>query len=138
MLLALTSLVCSAAFAQRSGVRAVATVRQLHDAMITPASEVVFSTGVKPPASDEEWTAVRHAAIALAESGNLLMIGSRARDRNKWMKMSRAMVDAAGASLRAVEARDLKALARASDRIVVACETCHEPYRDGGRKMPVN
>jgi cytochrome c556 len=53
------------------------------------------------------------------------------------MKMSRAMVDAAALALKAAQARDVTALMDASDRIVLVCETCHEPYRDQGRKMPI-
>jgi hypothetical protein len=122
---------------QQSGVRPVATIRQLHDAMITPASDAIFNIGLAAPKNDQEWLAVQNAAVTLTESGNLLMVGSRAKDRGRWMRMSRAMVDAGALALKAAEARNVGALMEASDRIVLACETCHEPYRDGGRKMPV-
>jgi cytochrome c556 len=34
--------------------------------------------------------------------------------------------------------KDAKALEGAGDSITVACETCHQPYRDGGRQMRGN
>jgi hypothetical protein len=77
-------------------------------------------------------------ALVLAESGNLLLMGPRLKDRGKWVTLSRALPSAAAAGVKAADARNLDALTLARDRIVLACETCHEPYRDGGRKMPIN
>jgi hypothetical protein len=123
--------------AEQAGVKAVATIRQLHDAMITPASDAIFHVGLAAPGNDQEWIALQHAAVTLAESGNLLMLGTRAKDRGRWMRMSRALVDASALALEAADAKNLDHLMDASDRIVLACETCHEPYRDDGRRMPV-
>ena len=130
-------LLLPAVAAQQSGIKPIASIRQLHDAMITPASDAIFNVGVAAPRNDQEWLAVQNAAVTLTESGNLLMLGSRARDRGRWMRMSRSMVDAGALALKAAEARNLNALMDACDRIVLACETCHEPYRDGGHKMPI-
>ena len=49
---------------------------------------------------------------------------SRARDNAGWMKMARALVDAAAMA--------------AGDAITSTCESCHQPYRDGGRQMRGN
>jgi hypothetical protein len=40
----------------------------------------------------------------LAESGNLLMVGSRARDRNEWIRMAQDLREAAQAAVRALTA----------------------------------
>jgi hypothetical protein len=95
------------------------------------------NVGREAPADDADWLAVQSNAIMLAESGSLLMIGSCARDTGDWMTMSQALVDAGVAALEAVEARDVDGVLAAGDLIVVACETCHVPYRDGGLAMPV-
>ena len=89
-------LLLPAVAAQQSGIKPIASIRQLHDAMITPASDAIFNVGVAAPRNDQEWLAVQNAAVTLTESGNLLMLGSRARDRGRWMRMSRSMVDAGG------------------------------------------
>ena len=117
-------------------VRSVATVRQLHDAMTIPASDAVFNTGREAPRTDQQWTAVRNAAVQLTESGNLLMIGSRVKDKGAWMKLSRALVDAGAVALEAIDAKNMAALSDAGDRILLACATCHESYRDKRRKTP--
>ena len=121
--------------AQGHTITAVATVRQLCQGMITTSSDALFNVGREAPADDADWLAVQNNAIMLAESGNLLMIGSRARDTEE--TMSQALVDAGVAALEAVEARDVDGVLAAGDLIVVACETCHVPYRDGGLAMPV-
>jgi hypothetical protein len=118
-----------------TGVRAVASVKQLHEVMISPASDAVFDASANPPRNDQGWTAARNQALMLAEAGNLLMVGNRVRDSDNWMKMSRALVDAAARAAMAAEKKDGKVLEAATDSITVACETCHRPYRDQGRQM---
>jgi hypothetical protein len=118
-----------------TGVRTVANVRELHDLLISPASDAVFNAATEPPADDKSWSAARRQALVLAESANLLMIGGRVRDNNNWMKMSRALVDAAALAVTAIDKKDAKALEAAADAITVSCMNCHQPYRDGGRQM---
>lgn len=121
--------------AQRAGIRPVATIMQLHEAMISPSSDALFDVGREAPKSDADWKAVRNHAVILAESANMLMVAGRAKDGGNWMKFSTAMADAAATALKAAEARNVDGVLEAGDRIVPVCEGCHEPYRDGGRKM---
>jgi hypothetical protein len=118
-----------------TGVRTVANVRELHDLMISPASDAVFAASSNEALDQKGWTTARTQAIVLAESGNLLMVGTRVRDNGNWMKMSRAMVDAAALAAAAAEKKDAKALEAATDSITTACMECHRPYRDQGRQM---
>ena len=110
----------------------VASVLQLHQVMIDPASDVVFK-GVETP-DDAAWAAVRNSAVILAESGNLLMIAGRAKDTGDWMNDSRALAEDGAAALRAAEKKDPDALLAAGDKIVAVCMDCHEKYCEG-RKM---
>jgi cytochrome c553 len=111
-----------------------ATVLQLHEAMIDPSSDAIFK-GVETPADDAAWAGVRNSAVILTESGNLLMIASRAKDTGDWMNHSQALAEGGAAALRAAEKKDPDALLAAGDKIVPVCMACHEKYRDGGRKM---
>ena len=122
--------------AQQPAMTAVATVSQLHDAIISPASDAIFRVGSQAPTTDQEWQALRNSAVMLAEAGNLLMIGRRARDQRAWVKLSRGLTDAGAAALKAAMSKDLEAVNRASDQLIDVCESCHTPYRDGGRTMP--
>jgi cytochrome c' len=137
-LLAIAVVVWVPLLAQRApatGVRTLANVRDLHDLMISPASDAVFAASSNEALDAKGWTTARNQAIVLAESGNLLMVGTRVRDNGNWMKMSRAMVDAAALAATAAEKKDAKALEAATDSITTACMECHRPYRDQGRQM---
>ena len=83
--------------------------------------------GRSAPETEAEWTAVRNAAIILAESSNLLMLEGRAADNGPWMEMSREIRNAAAMALSAAETEDLDGFMEAGGRIVEMCEVCHEP-----------
>src|SRR5437867_8844993 len=97
-------LLFGAACTRKPEFRPVASVKQLMEASVHPASEVVFEAvgtivsenGVEEiaPKNDEEWENVENNALILAESGNLLMMGDRVKDRGDWLKMSQALIDA--------------------------------------------
>ena len=122
----------------------VANVKQLMEGTVQPAAEVlvdavgtvVSASGVEEiaPKDDEEWANVRNSALTLAESGNLLMIGDRARDKGEWIRMSRALVDAGVAALKAVEAKNPEALFEAGGQIYTVCQQCHNQYWKDGRR----
>ena len=135
VILYVTCSTSGAAQQSKNGVRPLASVKELHDLVITPASDAVFRAGGEAPTTSQGWTAARNQALMLAEAGNLLMIGTRARDTTRWITLSRALVDAAAMAATAAEKKDAKALAGAGDGITAACEACHRPYRDGGRQM---
>src|SRR5947208_2204528 len=66
----------------------VASVKQIMKGITGPAADVIFnsvSTSVtakgveeKAPHTDAEWEVVGNSAAAIAESGNLMLVGSRA------------------------------------------------------------
>jgi hypothetical protein len=71
--------------------RVVASVKDVMESILEPATEVIFDA-VSPiplpdgslekmPGSAQEWAAVRSAALVLAEGGNLLMMRGRSIDR---------------------------------------------------------
>ncbi len=101
--------------------------RGMQGAMVIPASNDLFNVARQPPKDDKGWTAVRNSAVILAESGNLLMIGNRAKD-SVWMKTSLAMVEAGAAALKAAEAKDVDGITEAGNQIIDACEACHETH----------
>ena len=125
---AATLLLAVAAISQERELKAVATVTQLMQAMVIPASNALFNLPRNVPADDQGWSEVQNSAVILAESGNLLMIGSRAQDSEVWRATSRALVDAGEVALRAAQARDVESIADAGNQIIEACESCHEKH----------
>jgi hypothetical protein len=111
-----------------SSVKTVATVGDIMKTMTIPFSNAVFEAGAEAPKDAAGWEAVRGQAVALAEAGNLLMIGSRAKDRAAWMKYSRAQVDAAEAVAKAAVAKNADGLSSAADALYETCANCHKDY----------
>ena len=119
----------------------VASVRQIMKGIVAPAATVVFNsvsttvsfrgTEEKFPRTDAEWEEVGNSAAALIESGNLLLLGSRAVDKGEWVKMSQAMIDAAKVALKAVEAKSADDILASGDAINVSCDNCHRRYQRG-------
>jgi hypothetical protein len=116
----------------------VADVKQLMASVVEPAAEVywdavgtiVDENGVTEiqPATIEEWDAVRNSAYVVAESGNLLMMITRAKDGGEWMQMSRTLVDVGQKAIRAAEARDKAAVFDVGAEVYDACTACHAKY----------
>ena len=114
------------------------SVQQLMEMVIDPAADIVWESvgtivtldGTEEifPRSDEEWSTVRNSAMVLAESGNLLMVGDRAKGEGPWMIMSQALVEAGMVALEAAEAKDPEAVFAVGEQIYNACETCHVLY----------
>ena len=111
-----------------SGLRVMATSQELMHAIVIPSSDVVFKLAGEQPKSDDDWQKVRFQALALAESGNLLMMPGRGPDSTTWNQMSIAMMDAASAAVKAADSKNIEALDTASNAIYESCDTCHNKY----------
>jgi len=113
-------------------------VKQLMVSIIDPAADVLWDSvgtviseeGIDEwyPKTDEEWAAVENSAIVLMESGNLLMIGDRARDQQAWMQMSRQLIDAAAEARTAAQSKDPDAVFAVGETVYFACDRCHGLY----------
>lgn len=120
--------------------KTVADMKQLMSWVIDPAAQVVWkSVGAVvddevhefAPATDEEWARVHTAAATLAESGNLLMMEGRAKNRADWMMKARRLIDMANEARKAAAAKDAAALFSAGGRVYEACSDCHAQYMVG-------
>ena len=111
-----------------SGLRVIATSQELMHAIIIPSSDAVFRLAGEQPKNDDDWQKVRVQALALAESGNLLMMPGRGPDTTTWNQMSIAMMDAASAAVKSADSRSVDALDAASQAIYESCDTCHNKY----------
>ena len=114
--------------APASHIKPIATVVEIMRTMTIPFSNTVFMAGGDAPTDDKAWDTLRGQAVALAETGNLLMLGARAKDHAAWMKFSRALVDAAEAAANAATAKNADQLSVASDALYDTCSGCHKVY----------
>lgn len=116
----------------------VADVKQVMRSVTDPAADVVWGsvgtivtaqgTEERFPKTDEEWDAVLNGALAMTESGNLLMMGIRAKDTGDWMKLSQALIDVGVRTIKAAEAKDKDAIFLLGGEIYDVCTACHQTY----------
>lgn len=146
-----------------SPLRPVATVKDIMDSMVDPAADFIWDSvaytvnfaGIddKQPRTDDEWTMVRHSAIALVEATNLLVMDGRhiakpgekaenadvelspeqietlvSRDRDAWVKLAHGLHDASLAAVAAADAKSVQGILDAGEKIDEACEQCHLKY----------
>ena len=117
----------------------VGSVRQIMRGIVDPAATTVFgavsttvsAAGVeeKAPATAAEWDAVADSAAALAEAGNLLLVGSRVVDEGEWTTISRRMIEAGRKALVAAEAKNAADVFASGEVIYETCDSCHSKYR---------
>ena len=120
----------------------VASVKHIMNGIVQPAASTIYNAvsytstleGIqdKRPETEEEWAEVENSAAALVESGNLLLLGSRALDKGEWITMSQAMIDAGMVALKAAQAKDAEGLLASGENINLSCENCHQQYLRSG------
>lgn len=117
----------------------IANTKLLMQAVIDPAADLIWDSsgavitadGVEElgPKNPDEWTHLRNSAVALAESGNLLMMSPRAPTNDEeWMRLSRALVDTAVDAIKAAEARNVDDVFTVGGEIYAVCTNCHSKY----------
>jgi hypothetical protein len=119
----------------------VASVRQIMKGIVGPAATVVFNsvsttvsfqgTEEHAPHTEDEWEAVGNSAAALIESGNLLLMGSRAVDKGEWVQMSQALIDAGKVALKATQEKSPEGVLGAGEAVNTSCDNCHRKYQCG-------
>ncbi|HEX2583644.1 MAG TPA: hypothetical protein VHL14_00825 [Steroidobacteraceae bacterium] len=166
------SVLCLAACSQNeqppvhvTAYKPVATVQDIMQSIVDPAADSLWEsvettviakgTEEKQPRTDEEWKTVRHHAITLVESANVLVIPGRhvvhtsksledahvaginkAEDIQKLIDDNPEAFESYAVALRAageqalaaIDARDVPALVNAGGTIDAACEQCHLHY----------
>jgi hypothetical protein len=115
----------------------VADSKLLMQAILDPAADEVWESvgwiitdqGVEEivPKTDEEWMAVKNAAVTIIESANLLIMPPRSRDA-EWNRISLGLIDTGQAAVRAVEAKDRDKLFAVGGEIYDVCTNCHAKY----------
>jgi mono/diheme cytochrome c family protein len=138
---------------------ATGTVNQVMRGILFPSSNVLFDVQTQDPGAQgkggaaradaaatttrygnvyEPWQIVDAAAIAIAESGPMLMTpGRRCEngkpapvDRADWQQYVQGLVDAGRAAYKASQTRNQETVAEVTNVISDACANCHRVYRD--------
>ena len=86
------------------------------------------------------WPVVENAAVALAESTDLIMLPGRLCQNGKrvpvqqatYAKFAQAMRDAGIAALKVARSKNREQMIEVTNQVADACSNCHERYRDAG------
>src|SRR6266508_1368642 len=148
-----------------------ATIKDLMQSVVDPNADVVWlsvttvqsakGTIDSAPKTDEEWTKVRHGAIALMEAANLLIVPGRHvakpgeksdtpgvelepsemevlinKDVPAFRMRAKALHDAGLAAVQAVDNKDAQKVFEVGEQIEQACENCHKQYWYPNEKIP--
>ena len=104
-------------------------------ALVDHASDPLWVAAYKPPKNDAAWKETEYDAYQVAVTGKLIQLaGSGPIDANwvadpVWRSYADAMSLAGMDSLRAAQAKDIKALDAAGAKLVEACEGCHKQFK---------
>ena len=106
----------------------VASIKEVMKSIVEPASNAVFAAAGEAPKDDAGWLAVQNQALALLESGNLLLIPGRAVDNGEWVKQVQGLMDKANMAVEAARNKDAAKLGETGDIVYTSCEECHKLY----------
>ena len=144
----------------------VGTVKEVMKGIVDPTSKAIWdSVGTeagpkglveKSPKTDDDWAAIEHSALSLAEASNLLKIPGRHmslpeqansktapdapeltpaqieekvnKDRGAWDAKADALRATATKAIAAAKAHDKDGILNIGEEIDNACESCHKVY----------
>lgn len=75
-----------------------------------------------------EWEKVQASALAIAESANLLMVGTRIVDHEEWIKNAQSMIAASKEAAQAAQEKSVDKVLAAGDELYEVCDACHKKY----------
>jgi cytochrome c556 len=81
------------------------------------------------PKDEKEWEVAQQNAAVLAETAQLLLMGTRPLDQDLWIKTSHRLHEAAVVSMKAAEAKDLAAWKTSLGNMGGACKSCHNVHK---------
>jgi hypothetical protein len=116
-------------FATSAAAQSVGTMSELMTKIIYPASDPVFYITTRVPTTQAQWNELQSQTLMLAESANLLMMPSHARDQDRWMADAKLLREAGAAAFKAAKNKDLAALEALNEQLYQSCTTCHMHYR---------
>jgi hypothetical protein len=104
-------------------------------AVVDWSAHEVWEAGYAETITDADWLATKQYATQLLASGTLVSLGGTGKadmqwvTNKEWQRWSSRLIDDTKETLRAIEAKDKELLVTAGERLVLACEGCHEIFK---------
>jgi cytochrome c556 len=128
-LISFIAVAACAAWAQSASYHGVASTKQIMAGVQKPAMDGIAALmKAGGPKDDKEWAMAQQNAALLAEAGQLLLMGSRPKDQDVWVKNGAQLNEAGTAAAKAAESKDLDAFKASLGNMSGACKGCHAVY----------
>lgn len=100
------------------------------DIVWSSVGTIVTAEGVEErrPKTEEDWQAVKAAAITLTETGNLLMLAPRAQDGDRWMQNVQKMMAQGERMIAAIDRKNPQEMFDVGSDLYDTCTNCHMHY----------
>jgi hypothetical protein len=116
-------------------IQPVISINALMVKFVDQAADVIWSAAVDPPKRTCEWDQVEFRATQLATTGTLLRVGGTGpldmqwRNSPNWAPYADNMTRIALQAARAATNRNIVALKKAGNALVLNCEACHRQFK---------
>ena len=111
------------------------SVNAIMVAVVDWAAHEVWEAGYAETMTGRNWLTAKQYATQLLASGTLVSLGGTGRaDQDwvtnpEWQRWSSRLIDDTKEALLAIEAQDQEKLVAVGERLVDACEGCHEVFK---------
>ena len=122
--------------AQSSNYQGVATAKQIMAGVQKPAMDSLVAVNkAGGPKDDKEWELVAQHSALLAETAQLLQMGTRPLDQEVWINSAQRLNSAAAGAVKAAGAKDLTAWQTSFNTMGQACRACHKVHKKDQKKQ---
>jgi hypothetical protein len=104
-------------------------------AMIDWSAHEIWEAGNADTLTGRNWLTTKQYAIELLAAGTLVSLGGTGREDMSWVRdpawqvWTSQMIEEAGRTLQAIDARDKARLRAAGDQLIYICEGCHAAFK---------
>ena len=109
--------------------QSIASVEQLMSGLVKPQN-VEIRKALRGSPDEKTWHKIEAQAAVLAEAGQLLQMGKRAKKDSVWVEAATRLTQSSAAVLAAAEKKDAKAAMAAVKGIGSSCGQCHKKFKD--------
>jgi hypothetical protein len=107
----------------------ISTPRAVHEALIIPGSNLLFTAESEPPADDAAWAAVQAGAQQVIEGALALQSEPLAQGRADWSAFAQTVIDNTKLTAEALAQKNVDDLVFTNGDMMSGCTGCHQTYR---------
>jgi hypothetical protein len=107
----------------------LSTPRAVHEALIIPGSNLLFTAESEPPTDDAAWAAVQAGAQQVIDGALALQSEPLAQGRADWSAFAQTVIDNTKLTAEALAQKNADDLVFTNGDMMSGCTGCHQAYR---------